>query len=251
MILLSVHTSTSVYIPPLRPVRMQSYPSMQATTPAHKASLSPPCLHIWLILHKLRWQTTRHGSAYMALATLQADSACPQTLTCPFLLPHTPQAPHTTHLDTEACIQDYKYSYTLPFRWQTTRHGSAYVALATQAAGELRRALAKQYPPVSHVWQRVEAVQLHSPLLCTACFLGVHPESTHVVRSRVQLGWERNVGQRIGLLEEGAAWVYAQRARFGAAEYRGRHMGGCAAALAPPLHCFLGDAGREHACGAL
>ena len=66
-------------------------------------------------------------------------------------------------------------------RWQTTRHGSAYVALATQAAGELRRALAKQYPPVSHVWQRVEAVQLHSPLLCTACFLGVHPESTHVV----------------------------------------------------------------------
>ena len=66
-------------------------------------------------------------------------------------------------------------------RWQTTRHGSAYVALATQAAGELRRALAKLYPPVSHVWQRVEAVQLHSPLLCTACFLGVHPESTHVV----------------------------------------------------------------------
>ena len=66
-------------------------------------------------------------------------------------------------------------------RWQTTRHGSAYVALATQAAGELRRALVKQYPPVSHVWQRVEAVQLHSPLLCTACFLGVHPESTHVV----------------------------------------------------------------------
>ena len=74
-------------------------------------------------------------------------------------------------------------------RWQTTRHGSAYVALATQAAGELRRALAKQYPPVSHVWQRVEAVQLHSPLLCTGCLLGVHPESTDVVRSRVQLSW--------------------------------------------------------------
>ena len=136
-------------------------------------------------------------------------------------------------------------------RWQTTRHGSAYVALATQACRRAAQGPGQAVPSMSHVWQRVEAVQLHSPLLCTACFLGVHPESTHVVRSRVQLSWERNVGQRVGLLEEGAAWVYAQRARCGAAEYRGRSMGGCAVALAPPLHCFLGDVGREHACGAL
>lgn len=58
-----------------------------------------------------------------------------------------------------------------------------YVALATQAATELRRAYPKLYPPVSHVWQRLEAAQLHSPLLCAACFTPVHPEDTAVVRT--------------------------------------------------------------------
>ena len=67
-------------------------------------------------------------------------------------------------------------------RWQTTRHGSAYVALATAASAELRRAYAKLYPPVSHVWQRVEPTQLHAPLLCASCFAPVHPEHTTVVR---------------------------------------------------------------------
>lgn len=50
------------------------------------------------------------------------------------------------------------------------------MAAAGAAAGELRRAHPKQYPPASHSWHRISGRQLVKPLMCAVCFDHIQPD---------------------------------------------------------------------------